>query len=156
MRILAVEDSASARKVLQGVLTGLGVDVADVRLASDAAEAMRVATEWSPEVVFLDMDLQGPADGAADPPGAAVTSGDGLGRAILRRSPRTPVVMVTALDRDDPRVKALLKDGAADVIMKPVRAARVQEVLQRLGFLRGGPGSRGRGDPRPPQGRGPG
>jgi CheY-like chemotaxis protein len=145
MRILAVEDSVSARRVLQGVLVGLGVDTADLRLAADAAEALRVAQEWAPDVVFLDMDLRNPpgpaGDGGSEP---GWMSGEGVGRALLRGPIRVKVVMVTALDQDDPRVKGLLREGATDVIVKPVRAARVSEVLKRLGFRAPSAASRGR------------
>jgi CheY-like chemotaxis protein len=139
MRILAVDDSSSARKVFQNLLVGLGIESSDVRLASDAVDGLRIATEWAPEIVFLDMELEGPALGLPPQDGgsgrSAGRSGDSLGRALLRRSPRPKIVMVTALDRDDARVKALLQDGAVDVIMKPVRAARVHEVLQHLGYF---------------------
>jgi CheY-like chemotaxis protein len=133
MRFLAVEDSASARKVFQGVLFGLGIGPENLRLASDAAAGLSIANEWQPDVVFLDMELWGP-----DPPGDGIAApsmtGDALGKALLKGHRPPKVVVVTALDRDNPRVTALLGDGAVDVIMKPVRAARVHEVLERLGF----------------------
>jgi CheY-like chemotaxis protein len=133
MRFLAVEDSASARKVIQGVLVGLGVGTEDLRLASDAEAGLAIASDWQPDVVFLDMELWGP-----EPPGDGTTvpaaSGDALGRTLLKNRRPPKVVVMTALDRDNPRVQSLLGEGAVDVILKPVRAARVHEVLARLGF----------------------
>jgi CheY-like chemotaxis protein len=140
LRILAVDDSPSARRVLQGLLFQLGVTTQNLRLASDSAEALQLAQEWSPDVVLLDMELRGsggsaPTDGRGKKPAAPLpATGDELGRELLRRNPRLPIVVVTALDRDNPRVSRLLKEGAADVIVKPIRAARVQEVLERFGF----------------------
>lgn len=139
MRFLSVDDSPSARRVFQGVLVGLGVAAEDIRLAADAPEGLRAAADWRPDVVFLDMELSGGNGTASTADGAGAPNGDALGRALLRRSPRPKIVVVTALDRDDPRVRSLLKDGAIDVIMKPVRAERVREVLQRIGFAPSAP-----------------
>jgi CheY-like chemotaxis protein len=137
MRILAVDDSESARRLFRTLLVGLGVGPEELRLAADAPTGLREAAEWRPDVVFIDMELRTP-DGGGPAPGDGgakdPTTGDSLGRALLRQVPRPRVVVVTALDRDHPRVRALLADGAADAIMKPVRAARVHEVLVKLGF----------------------
>ncbi|HEV2165728.1 MAG TPA: response regulator [Thermoplasmata archaeon] len=139
LKILAVEDSPSARKVLQGVLLRLGVALQDLRLASDSVEAMRVFSQWQPDLVFLDVELHPSAarpgpDGGAAPKGDAPppVDGDELARRLLERAPKLHLVVVTAYDRDHPRVKALLKSGAADVIVKPVLAARVEEILNRF------------------------
>lgn len=137
VRILAVEDSASARKVFQTVLLRLGVSLHDVRLASSAAEAVQLYQQWQPDLIFLDVELRppvvrsAPPDGEGAPPALPV-DGDGLADWLLRRDPELHLVVVTAYDRDHPRVRALLKRGVADVIVKPVLASRVQEILQRF------------------------
>lgn len=139
LRILAVEDSPSARKVIQGVLLRLGVELQDLRLASDSVEALRVFAQWKPNLVFVDVELHPPAaratpdaasDPKIDPPGPV--DGDELARRLLERSPELRLVVVTAFDRDHPRVQRLLKGGASDVIVKPVLASRVQEILARF------------------------
>ncbi|MGI0150369.1 MAG: hypothetical protein ACREC5_00335, partial [Thermoplasmata archaeon] len=60
------------------------------------------------------------------------SNGDELGRELLRTQPNYSIVLVTALDPEDPRVQRLRKAGAYDVIVKPVRASHIQEVLVRL------------------------
>lgn len=135
-RILAVDDSPSARKVFHEVLVGLGVSTDDLRLAANAAEGLQIVREWGPDIIFLDVELRAPEAAAPARKGASgdgAMNGDELGRFLLRAQPRPHVVVVTALDRDDRKVRALLADGAADVIVKPVRAARVDEVLRALG-----------------------
>lgn len=145
LKILAVEDSASARKVLQGVLMRLGVELQNLRLASDSVEALKVFSQWQPDVVFLDVELRSsgvPPPGGPTPnghPGAPV-DGDELARLLLERSPDLRLVVVTAYDRDHPRVAALVKTGASDVIVKPVLASRVQEVLTALSKTPARPG----------------
>jgi CheY-like chemotaxis protein len=134
LRILAVEDSPSARKVFQGVLLRLGVALPDLRLASNAPEALQLFTTWRPDLVFVDIDLNasGPPPGTSKESAAAYVDGDELARQLLDRNPRLNLVVVTAYDPDTPRVKALVQKGAADVIVKPVLAARVQQVLSRF------------------------
>ncbi len=141
LRILAVEDSPSARKLFQGLLLRLGVALPDLRFASNSSEALQLFTQWRPDLVFIDIELRTPAvarpatvppSGPNDPPAPAAVDGDDLARQLLERNPRLNLVVVTAFDRDNPRVKALLQRGAADVIVKPVLAARVQEVLERF------------------------
>jgi CheY-like chemotaxis protein len=98
--------------------------------------------EWTPDLVFLDLELH-PPDGSAppgpggkgDPSASQFLNGDALGRELVRRNPALQVVIVTALDSEHPRVQALRKGVASDVIVKPVRAARVQEVLAHLGYF---------------------
>jgi CheY-like chemotaxis protein len=141
LRILAVEDSPSARKVFQGVLLGLGIRPEDLRVAADAQEGLRIAAEWPPDVVFLDMELRGPPGDGPGPVEPAM-NGDGLGRALLRAGRPPKVVVVTALDPDNPRVRGLLAAGAVAVIVKPVRATQVDEILNGIEA------------PTPPSGRG--
>lgn len=138
LRILAIDDSASARKVFQEVLLLLGVSSPNLRLAADGAEGLRCAAEWDPDVVFLDVELHPVLGMAAHPPSSPAPELNGVevGRQLLGGPNRRPkVVVVTALDRDEPRVRALVREGASDVIMKPIRAQRVDEVLRKLGFV---------------------
>lgn len=135
VRILAVEDSASARRLLQGVLLRLGVALPDIRLASDASEALKVFSEWRPSIVFVDVELRGPPlpeENSANGGSGGHLDGDQLAVELLSRNPRLNLVVVTAYDRDHPRVKALLTKGAVEVIVKPVLAAKVEEVLGRI------------------------
>lgn len=125
---------------MQELLFGMGATAQNLRLASNSNEALELAAEWPPDLVFLDVELR-PDAGTPDvrPTGSrnsgtpALLNGDDLGKELLHRKPDLPIVVVTALDVQNPRVQGLRKRGAVDVIMKPVRAARVQEVLARLG-----------------------
>lgn len=135
-----MEDSSSARRVMQELLFGLGATAQNLRLASNSAEALQLLTEWPPDLVFLDVELRPDDAGAVGPPPHRGSKTDGLlngndlGREFLQKKPDLPIVVVTALDASSPRVQELRKLGAVDVITKPVRAARVHEVLARLGM----------------------
>ena len=138
LKILAVEDSPSARKVFQAVLLRLGVSLQDLRLASSSTEAFQLFSDWRPDLVFVDVELRRsparPSSAPVSPERAESVpmDGDELAKHLLAKEPELKLVVVTAYDRDNPRVKALLKIGAADVIVKPVLASRVQEILNRF------------------------
>ena len=138
-RLLVVDDSNSARRLLQGVLFGLGASPESVRTAADSAEAQRLVAEWKPGVVLLDVELRREGDAPAPRRSrasvpAALLNGDELGRQLLRANPGLPIVLVTALDQEHPRIQQLRGRGAVEVLMKPVRASQVHEVLLRLGI----------------------
>jgi CheY-like chemotaxis protein len=144
-----VEDSRSARRLLQELLFRLGATPQNLRLVADANEALRVAAEWHPELILLDMELRA-TDNPSEPQPPdrpPILNGEDLGRQLLKADPKLPIVVVTALDPQHPRVRELRKTGAVDVIVKPVRAAKVQEVLERLGVRFGGEPWRSSGDP---------
>lgn len=141
VRILAVEDSPSARQLLQAILLKLGVTLPDLRLASNVSEALQVFTQWRPEVVFVDMELKAvlgasapPTATGAPPPSAREVQMNGPELAVhmLERNPQLKLIVCTAADPQDPRVVTVMKRGAQDVIVKPVTAARVEEVLKRV------------------------
>src|ERR1700686_2318167 len=157
LKILAIDDSPSARKLFQALLLRLGVELPDLRFAADAPEALQVFTQWHPDLVFVDIELKSRSPGLAPKPAESnplakssleTVDGDTLTLQLLERNPRLHVVIVTACDRDHPRVKALLSHGAADVIVKPVLAGRVQEVLERFAMSSAGNG-RPKGASRP-------
>jgi CheY-like chemotaxis protein len=116
---------------MQELLFGLGATAQNVRLAGDSNEALRLTEEWPPDLIFLDVELL-QETGNAPSTGAQLMNGDDLGRKLMRAHPGIPVVVVTALDAQNPRVQGLRKTGAVDVIMKPVRAGRVEEIMARL------------------------
>ena len=137
MKVLAVEDSPSARRLMQDIFLRLGLSLPEVRLASSAAEGQVVFEEWHPDVVFLDIELSGAGNGgAAGRAGkgshAAPMNGDELGKAFLKENPKLKLVVVTAHDPDHPPVQSLVQGGATDVIVKPVLAARVSEIIERV------------------------
>ncbi|GAA6733181.1 response regulator transcription factor [Thermus oshimai] len=112
MRVLVVEDDPGVREAL---LLGLGLEGHEVRATEHPQEALDLLP-WA-EVVVLDILLP---------------EGDGFGllKEIRSRS-SVPVLMLTALDAVEWRVKGL-KEGADDYLVKPYSLA---ELLARLEAL---------------------
>ncbi len=135
-RILVVEDSPSARRLIQDVLLRLGAELPNLRVAGSVVEALTLFTQWRPNVVFLDIELRnapagglgtvGPRPSPQDP-----KNGAELALLFLGRNPGVRVILCSATDPSDPRVADLVAQGKVEFIVKPLLAARVEEVLGR-------------------------
>ena len=104
-RILIVDDIEANRRLLQAKLEA---QYHTVLLASDGLQALRMAREYDPEIILLDVMMPG-MDGyevCRRLKAAPVTS-------------HIPVVMVTALSDAEDRVRGL-DAGAEDFLTKPV------------------------------------
>ncbi|WP_029417926.1 PleD family two-component system response regulator [Brevundimonas bacteroides] len=104
-RVLVVDDVDANVRLLEAKLT---IEYYDVLTASDGPTAIRIAAEEKPDIILLDVMMPG-MDGfetcrriKADP----VTS-------------HIPVVLVTALDGREDRIKGL-EAGADDFVTKPI------------------------------------
>jgi two-component system response regulator RegX3 len=124
--ILLIEDEQSISEPLAAALSREGFDVLTAGSAAAGLETFRTR---SPDLVLLDVMLP-----------------DGDGKDVLReirRSSRTPVVMLTARGEEMDRVLGL-ELGADDYVTKPFSAAelaaRVRAVLRRSA----GPAAAGR------------
>jgi DNA-binding response OmpR family regulator/GGDEF domain-containing protein len=116
-RILVVDDTPVNVKLLADLAAAKGYRVAT---ASSGTEALASIRESPPDLVLLDVVMPG-------------MSGYEVCRAI-RQNPATailPVVLVTALDPHEERVKGL-EAGADDFLTKPIHA---QELVARVRSL---------------------
>ena len=116
-RILAVDDTPQNLKLLERFLSLSGYEVETV---ASGAEALASISANKPDIVLLDVVMP-------------QMSGYDVCRAI-RANPATallPVVMVTALDPSEERVKGI-EAGADDFLPKPINQ---QELLARVKSL---------------------
>ncbi len=117
-RILVVEDDPA---IIQGVADALRFDGYEPLVASTFEEARRDAVRAGIDLVLLDLVLPG---------------GSGLDvlTALRAARPTLPVIILTALGREDDRVEGLRR-GADDYVVKPFSIrellARVAAVLRR-------------------------
>ncbi len=116
IRVLVVDDSAFARKVLREVLTGAS-DIEVVGIARDGLEALEKIAELKPDVITLDL---------------VMPNLDGLG--VLRNLPSDDpprVLMVSISDASSELAIRALELGAVDLVKKPTALATDQ--LYELG-----------------------
>jgi DNA-binding response OmpR family regulator len=116
-RILVVEDDSDLAHALELELSHAGYAV---RTVGDGPGALRLEPEWGADLVLLDLGLP---------------TLDGLEVCRrLRAATRSPILMVTARDTIDDRVRGL-DAGADDYLVKPFSLeelkARVRAALRR-------------------------
>jgi DNA-binding NtrC family response regulator len=114
-RLLLVEDDPAVRRSVAETLEAEGVEV---HVASTAEEALGRLAEVAPEVVLTDVRMPG-MDGLS------------LLRVLRERVPDVDVVVMTAFD-DMPTVVQAMRDGAFELIVKPLRLADLRGTLARL------------------------
>lgn len=115
VKILAVDDEADARHLLKTLFEQCG---AEVVLCSTVGDAMRILTEYSPDVVVSDI-------------GMPEEDGYALIRQIRETGNRVPAVALTAFARTEDRFQAL-QAGYNMHVPKPVEPAELALVISRL------------------------
>jgi two-component system KDP operon response regulator KdpE len=109
--VLIIEDESQMRRFLRTTLRAHGYQVVE---AATAREGMIQAAGRNPDIVLLDLGLP---------------DADGLTVArMLRRSARTPIIVLSARGREQDKVAAL-DEGADDYLTKPFG---VGELLARI------------------------
>jgi DNA-binding response OmpR family regulator len=118
MRVLVVEDEPTLAAAL---VRGLGADGFAVDSVGDGVDALHQATEFRYDAIVMDVMLPG-------------LSGTEVVRELRRRGAWSPVLVLTALDRDED-VTSALDAGADDYLAKPfsysVLLARLRALLRR-------------------------
>jgi len=118
IRVLVVDDSAFARKVLREVLSQ-SADIEVVGTARDGLDALEKIAELSPDVLTLDL---------------VMPNLDGIG--VLRALPPSPprVVVVSMSDAESEIAVEALAAGAFDLVHKPTALAtdRLYELAGEL------------------------
>jgi two-component system response regulator HydG len=103
LRILAVDDDASARKALKDLLSSQGYEV---DLAPDGAAALEHIAERPPDLIVTDLDMP-------------KMNGMQLLAAVREQERNLPVIVVTSASELRSAVDAM-RAGASDYIAKPV------------------------------------
>jgi two-component system nitrogen regulation response regulator NtrX len=114
--ILIVDDEADIRELVAGILQDEGYDT---RTARDSDDALAAVTTRRPNLVFLDIWLQG-----------SRLDGLQLLDAVKQQHPEMPVVMISGHGNIETAVAAI-KQGAYDFIEKPFKADRLVLVAER-------------------------
>jgi len=113
VRALVVDDRRANADILVQMLAEVGCDVCR---AADGGEALRVAREQAPQIVYLDWLLPD-------------MEGQTVARHLLAAQPGLKIVAHTAAALTQYRVEAQ-SAGCVDFLVKPIRAEQVYECLR--------------------------
>ncbi len=114
LRAVIVDDEQLARDELCYLIDEVGgVDI--VAQAGNGLEALEAIARTGPELVFLDVQMPG-------------LTGFEVARQLADREPPVTVIFVTAFDRH--AIEAF-EVNAADYLLKPVEANRLEQAIQR-------------------------
>jgi DNA-binding NtrC family response regulator len=113
--ILLVDHDASSATTLSGFLEGANHAV---RIASRADDVLRQIEERTPDLVIMDIQLQGTDDGLQTLP------------EIRRRYPDLCVIMMAADGTSQTSIEAM-RSGAFDYVMKPLDLENFHTVVNR-------------------------
>jgi len=122
IRVLIADDHPVVRDGLRSIME-TAPDLTLVGEASDGAEAVRLASELSPDVVLMDLRMPG-------------LGGIEAIEQIKAREPRVEIVILTTYDEDEFIVRGLragargylLKDTSRDALFKAIRAVHGGEL----------------------------
>jgi len=112
--VSVVDDDESIRQAVEGLLRSVGLPVA---VFSSAEEFLESRVRRRTGCLVLDLSLPGMA-------------GAELQRHLVRDGYRTPIIIVTARDDEETRVRALAA-GAAGFLTKPFDGAALLSVVQK-------------------------
>jgi two-component system chemotaxis response regulator CheB len=130
IRILVVDDSAFARKVVREMLAG-SAEIEVVGTARDGEEAIELVQTLNPDVVLCDLQMP-------------KLDGVGFIRRQMQERP-LPIVVLSAAREDAIEVIEALESGAIDVLKKPTALASDElrsirdELIEKLKAAVGAP-----------------
>jgi NarL family two-component system response regulator LiaR len=114
--VLLVDDHALVRKGVRGFLE-TQPDILVVAEASTGLEAIRLAEEYAPDVVLIDLLMPG-------------MDGIETTRQLLARSPRSRVVVLTSYHEDE-HIFPAIRSGALSYLLKDVGPEELAEAVRK-------------------------
>jgi two-component system response regulator AtoC len=115
MKILIIDDDQALCRSLQ---VPLGLKGHDVRLASSAENGINEASEFRPDVVFLDINLPGQSGLEALP--------------AIVELPCEPTVVIMTGEADNFIAVQAMRSGAFDYLRKPLELDEIYTMLNRV------------------------
>lgn len=113
LKVVIVEDEKHSRETLKTLLEEFCEDVKIIATASSVNEAVKVLSVFSPDVVFLDIELQ-----------------PGVGFDVLNqiKEPNFEIIFTTAFEKY--AIKAI-KFSSLDYLLKPIDLDELQQAIEK-------------------------
>ncbi len=115
-RVLVTDDALFMRTMLKSILLHKGYEI--VGEAANGREAVRMYQALHPDIVTMDITM---------PEMDGITAV----KEILKHDPNAKIIMCTAMGQKSMVLEAIVA-GAKDFIVKPFKAEKVLEAVQKL------------------------
>jgi YesN/AraC family two-component response regulator len=117
IKILVADDEATVRAFIQAVISKEQLPVASVTQADNGITAIRLAHEFRPDLIFLDIRMPGL---------------DGLQAAelILVDDPKANIVIISAYNEFD-YARTAFRAGVADYLLKPIKPTDLANIIKK-------------------------
>jgi DNA-binding response OmpR family regulator len=115
LRVLVVDDDVDTRETLCVILGFWGYDV---RLAATGPEALSIASDYRPAVVFLDLGIPG-------------LNGYEVARALAGLTDRPFIAVVSGYGTEEDRKRSAVA-GADIHLLKPANLDQIKKLLENL------------------------
>jgi DNA-binding NtrC family response regulator len=112
-KVLVVDDDPDLQEILGICLRNWGFEVASAANGNDGA---RLAESYHPDIVLSDVMMPD-------------ISGIDLLKSLLSKEPGRPVILMTGYSTSD-IVAAAIKDGALDLLTKPLDYRKLKSILE--------------------------
>ena len=116
--LLVADDEIIVRSFMRSVLEKISLPVAEYWEAADGAEAVRICRQQRPHAVFMDLRMP-------------VLDGLAATAVILEELPETYITVISA-HGEFSLVREAFKLGVKDYLLKPVGAAELSQLIQKI------------------------
>ncbi|TAI47210.1 LytR/AlgR family response regulator transcription factor [Flagellimonas allohymeniacidonis] len=113
LKVVIVEDEKRSRETLKALLEEFCADVKVIATAESVQEAVKVLSVYSPDVVFLDIELQ---------------SGEGFDILNQIQDPSFEIIFTTAFEKY--AIKAI-KFSSLDYLLKPIDLEELKQAIEK-------------------------
>lgn len=117
-RLMIADDEPIVQEGIKFMVEDLFEDVEIVAVASSGREAIELATQAAPDIVFMDIKMPG-------------INGIEAIEAIKRRNPYVKFVIISAYEQFE-YAKQAVELGVRDYLLKPVNQSKIVEILKKL------------------------
>ena len=127
IKVLLADDEITVRTFVRTVIAKEKLPVAALLETDNGIEAIRMARELGPELIFLDIRMPG-------------CNGLQAAEAILAGNPQANIVIVSAYDEFE-YARQAFRAGVIDYLLKPVKPADLAAIISRVAAAAGQTGS---------------
>ncbi|MDR1533432.1 MAG: response regulator [Clostridiales bacterium] len=117
-KLLVVDDNKRETRVLQEIISSLGLDIRVIGTAADGEEGLALVAELEPDIVLTDIYMP-------------VMNGIEMIKVIVRERPEKKIVIISSYD-DFSFAKSAIDLSTCGYILKPIQTEEIERTLRKV------------------------